>query len=148
MFAFMALLVSFWATDTKLLILLSKSMKERVGIGRPHSFPLVRGDYIYFKHPKFAKKAGYGADTGFAKKLIALPGDEIRVIEGRVQIYSNKRCIYDEAHKKDISPPITAQVIPRDYYFVSGDNIKSMDSRYQMMGLIHKDQIQGKWWGI
>ncbi len=124
-----------------------------------------RGDIVVFKPPQGADSdrcgvEGYDegqqpcprptdgrSDTNFIKRIVALPGDELRVVEGRV--YVNGRIWEEETDF--IRPASSCQycnlpksiTIPDDHYFMMGDNRgESADSRE--WGPVPKEWIIGQ----
>ena len=105
-----------------------------------------RGDIIVFKYPQDERR-------DFIKRIIAIPGDQV-AIRGQ-QVAVNGRAL-DEPYIKlspSAFPPNTAYcgyaygceatVVPRDSYFVMGDNRdNSQDSRY--WGFVRREKIKGK----
>lgn len=88
---------------------------------------LNRGDIILFRSP-FNEKYGFG------KRVIGLPGDEIRLEEGRVYL-NDKLLIEDYTEEGTKTWPTgryTSWVVPEGEVFVLGDNRQvggSSDSR-------------------
>ena len=84
-------------------------------------------------------------DDVIIKRVIGLPGE-------KVEYKDNKLYINDKEVKEDFTHEVThnftledinATKVPKDSYFVVGDNRgNSTDSR--IIGFIHKDQIRGK----
>lgn len=81
----------------------------------------------------------------YIKRVIGLPGEEVRIDNG--QVFVND-VVIDDAFGFDIireygnNLPL---VVPDDEYFVMGDNRnKSSDSRYTDVGTIYKEDIIGK----
>lgn len=82
----------------------------------------------------------------FVKRVIGLPGEKIQIIGSDIYINGEK---LDEHYGKDpitdggiANEPIT---LGEDEYFLMGDNrAVSFDSRYEEIGPIHKDAIDGK----
>lgn len=82
------------------------------------------------------------------KRIIGIPGDKIEYKDNKLHIndkhykenYLDGDTITNDFSLKEIT---NADKIPEGYYFVLGDNREeSKDSR--LIGLIKKDQIQGK----
>lgn len=104
-----------------------------------------RGDVIVFKAPPTYKDE-------FIKRVIALPGEEVKVEGG--SIYVNGRVLSEEYLPKDtriLSGKYTEEgkpvVVPNDAYFVLGDNRDhSLDSRN--IGPIEKQHITGRAWFV
>lgn len=86
------------------------------------------------------------SDDPIIKRIIGLPGEEVRVTNNK--LFINDKEIYQNFETNgntsdfDLSS-LDQEKIPEDYYFVLGDNrVNSIDSR--IIGLIHKDEIEGK----
>lgn len=126
--------------------------------------PVSRGDVIVFKWPVHPGQH-------FVKRVMGIPGDRIRLVNGRVLVNGSlakedyalyKRSPHDsfrdEFPSRPVpSPLITAKwwaeiplllrngdlLVPQDSYFVLGDNRnESLDSRY--WGLVPRENIVGK----
>ncbi|MBD0280800.1 MAG: signal peptidase I [Thermoleophilaceae bacterium] len=120
-----------------------------------------RGDIVVFKPPAGADSNVCGAehssqtacpaptqqrsDTNFIKRVVALPGDRLKIIDGAV--YVNGRRQKESYARLDptcgicnLPQPIR---IPKDHYFMMGDNRgESADSRE--WGPVPKEWIIGK----
>jgi signal peptidase I len=120
-----------------------------------------RGDIVVFKPPRGAdqnscavehpsdqgcpKETPERSETNFIKRVVAVPGDRIKVIEGSVYINGRRQ---DESFAKldpgcdtcNLPREIT---IPEDHYYMMGDNRgESADSR--VWGPVPKKWIIGK----
>lgn len=101
-----------------------------------------RGDVVVLHKPGFAKP--------FIKRIIAMPGDRIRLEEG--SIYINDTLLredYIPTEVRTISGTFLTdgeeKTIPSEQYVVLGDNRKnSEDSRYIEVGFIKREWLQGK----
>lgn len=106
-----------------------------------------RGDIIILKDP-------FDNSQDFVKRVIALPGERLKITDGRV--YINGRLL-DEPYLPQGEPWVASNnwptdaagsdgaVIPPGHYFVMGDNRNhSSDSR--VFGPISLDQIQSRAW--
>lgn len=100
-------------------------------------------DVIVFRYPK-------NTSVFFIKRIIGLPGDDVKISGGHVYINSQ---LQSESYLPsgvqtliDDSPDKTfEQVIPQNQYFVLGDNrTESSDSRE--WGMLPKSDIVGKYW--
>jgi|SRR5574344_811685 signal peptidase I len=109
-----------------------------------------RGDQVVFAFPGDTSK-------DFIKRCIAVPGDKIEMIDKvlyindieqvesyavhkDINIYHKDDFVPDEAIIRDNFGPI---VLPKDYYFMMGDNRdNSYDSRF--WGPLHKNYVKGK----
>lgn len=93
----------------------------------------------------------YQEDTYYIKRIIGLPGETVQ-IDQMGTIYINGE-VLEESYGKEViaadnlglaSEPIT---LGADEYFVLGDNRNnSIDSRFEMVGNIHRDDIVGRAW--
>jgi len=102
--------------------------------------PPQRGDIIVFKPPNEDSR-------DFIKRVIALPGDRIRITNAVV--YINGQVLHEpylpEAWTYNNTWPADGQdkLVPTDQYFVMGDNRNhSSDSR--SFGFVELDAILGK----
>jgi len=106
-----------------------------------------RGDIVILKDP-------FDNQQDFVKRVIALPGERLRITSGR--IYINGRLLNEPYLPKD-DPWVTngnwpngtsdpsAEIIPAGKYFVMGDNRNhSSDSR--VFGPVRLDQIESRAW--
>jgi signal peptidase I len=101
-----------------------------------------RGEIVVFKTPA-AAKARCGAGGTFVKRLIGLPGNTWAERNGYVYI-NGKRLNepYIKADRRD-SETHPAQKIPKDHYFMMGDNRQSScDSR--VWGTVPKPNLIGE----
>jgi signal peptidase I len=103
-----------------------------------------RGNVIVFKYPR---------DTSqyFIKRIIGLPGEKVKVADGRVTIYNDKHPdgqVLDEPYlpNQDVTFGGEGTVtLGSDEYFVLGDNRQaSSDSR--VWGILPKSDIVGQVW--
>jgi signal peptidase I len=100
-----------------------------------------RGDVVVFIYPK---------DTGkdFIKRLVATEGESIAIINGT--IYVNDKPLTEKPfntnyyyNRGDYGEAGGKVVVPKDSYFVMGDNsASSQDSRY--WGFVPKNNVVGK----
>ena len=101
-----------------------------------------RGDVVCF-YPK-----GNENSHLYVKRIIALPGESVQIIDGYVYI-DGVRFNEDESYDK-IADPGDAQalfLLGNDEYFVLGDNRNnSEDSRNGNIGAVKKDTLIGKVW--
>lgn len=100
-----------------------------------------RGDIIVFIFPGDRKK-------DFIKRLVGLPADTVEIKNG--SIYINDKPLLDSVfsqryyyNKGDYAKEGVKITVPKDSYFVMGDNsASSMDSRY--WGFLAKKELLGK----
>lgn len=90
----------------------------------------------------------YSEDVNYIKRIIGLPGESVRIEEGK--IYINDRPVFDVHGKGEMTDAGIAEEtveLGSDEYFVLGDNREaSKDSRDKDVGLIKADKIIGKAW--
>lgn len=138
-------LLSFFATST------------RIVFNGTHSLP--HNGYLMFAWPKLVHRGGYIAasapetyrdqfeDLVFVKRVIGLPGDEIRHDRGGICIEDN--CFVPLLVEGTPFAPLTSEgVIPEGQYAAFADAPDSLDSRYDTVGLFTEAQIVAAGWPI
>lgn len=102
-----------------------------------------RYDIIVFK-----KTEKNGEQVEYIKRIVALPGETIQIIDGK--IYVNDEEIKDLRIKENIvNSGLAKEKIKLDYdeYFVIGDNINnSEDSRSNTVSNVKLREIEGRVW--
>ncbi len=102
-----------------------------------------RGDIVVFHYPNDPKNY-------FIKRVIALPGETVEIIDGQVKVYNddypNGIVLDERAYLDDIYTAQTRrETLKANEYFVLGDNrASSLDSRY--FGPISEDVVVGRVW--
>jgi signal peptidase I len=105
-----------------------------------------RGDVIVFKAP-------HNEDYDYIKRIIGLPGETVKILNGRVYINGLP---FDESEYLPSSTLTSAGkflkegeevAIPADKYFVLGDN-RSHSSDSRDWGFVNQDNIVGKAWFV
>ena len=100
-----------------------------------------RGEVIVFRYPENPKEY-------FLKRIIGLPGETVKVAEGRVYIYNQSHpegLIISEEYLSGnlLTAGEKTTLLGQNQYFVMGDNRDfSYDARY--WGFVSHEQIKGK----
>ncbi len=109
-----------------------------------HFWRPKRGDIIVFKTPPLAETR-CGAGGTFVKRLIGLPGDRWEERNGYVYI-NGKRLnepYVEQKRRLEDGKTLTEQTIPKDHFFMMGDNRgSSCDSRE--WGTVPRANLIGK----
>lgn len=99
-----------------------------------------RGDIVVFKSNL---KTDTGKEKLLIKRIIALPGDKISILDG--QVFINDRKIEENYIAGDYTEGYIDIIVPEDEVFVMGDNRgNSLDSRDDILGLVKFNTIMGK----
>jgi signal peptidase I len=108
----------------------------RFGLGE-----IERGDTVVFKFPM-------APDKSYIKRVIAVPGDRVRIEAG--QVYVNDKPLAEEYVKErdaaswpSAPQRLSDRVVPRGKYFVLGDN-RSSSSDSRAWGFVPRENIYGK----
>jgi signal peptidase I len=101
-----------------------------------HFAEIHRGDVVVFHYPRDPQKS-------YIKRVIAVPGDELRIDDGRT--YINGRLLWEPYVPRRFhdSRSQDAMVIQPDQYFVMGDH-RSISSDSRDFGPVPRDLIYGK----
>ncbi len=99
-----------------------------------------RGEIIIFKYPLDMHK-------DFVKRLIAVPGDEVKIKEGEIFIDGKvvKNPLIDDRYYYDAGlygSEFPAKIPPDSYYVLGDNSINSKDSRY--WGFVPGKNLVGK----
>src|SRR5579871_5066931 len=97
---------------------------------------IQRGDIVVFRYPRDQRKS-------FIKRVIGLPGDRVRVFDGRV--YLNGRLTSESYVPQDYldSRSYPEVKVPADSYYVLGDH-RSMSNDSRDFGPVQRSYIYGK----
>lgn len=96
-----------------------------------------RGDIVIFKFPD-------DESQNFVKRVIGLPGEHIRIEDGKIYINGKQ---LDDTYAKEAWDYTADEefVVPADSYFMMGDNRNnSEDSRFWNNKYVKKNKILGK----
>ena len=95
-----------------------------------------RGELVIFQFP-------YDRSRKFVKRVIAVPGDTLEIKAGSIII--NSQAISEPYVSTSSKEDVRALTVPRNSYFVLGDNRQnSQDSR--SFGLVSSKDILGRAW--
>jgi signal peptidase I len=98
-----------------------------------------RGDIVVFNPTEKLREQNF--DKPFVKRVVGLPGETIEIKNGKV--YVDNQPLQEDYIAESPKKIIKQQIIPRDAYFVLGDNRNnSFDSQY--WGYLPQDLILGK----
>lgn len=86
-----------------------------------------------------------GKDQFFVKRVIALPGETVKITKGKVYVNNKEIKDYSKDHTTDPCELTTELHLSSDEYFVLGDNRdNSNDSRYKEVGPVKRSKIIGR----
>ena len=101
-----------------------------------HIASIERGDVVVFRYPRDPEKS-------YIKRVIALPGDTLRVDHGHVYVNGNLlHEPYVPAEYRD-NRSLAEMVIPAESYFMMGDH-RSISSDSRDFGPVDRSLIYGK----
>ena len=86
----------------------------------------------------------------FTKRVIGLPGD--RIIQNKTHLtikaqngaFAITFPLLTQSKEGQPLTPLSHEVIPQGYFFITGDHLHSFDSRYEEFGLVSMEKIYGK----
>ena len=101
-----------------------------------HISAIERGDVVVFRYPRDPEKS-------YIKRVIAVPGDTLRVDHGRVYVNGNLlHEPYVPLEYRD-SRSLAETVVPADSYFMMGDH-RSISSDSRDFGPVDRSLVYGK----
>ena len=101
-----------------------------------HVAAIERGDVVVFRYPRDPEKS-------YIKRVIALPGDRLRIDSGRVWLNGRR---LDESYVPEVyrdTRSMPQMVVPEDTYFMMGDH-RSISSDSREFGPVDRSLIYGK----
>ncbi|MCL2925719.1 MAG: signal peptidase I [Trichodesmium sp. MAG_R04] len=104
--------------------------------------PPVTGDIIVFEPPQQLQRYGYDKNQAFIKRIIGLPGDIIKIEHGIVSINEQPLAENYIAEPPEYALP-TSVKIPKDKYFVMGDNRNNSNDSH-VWGFLPRKNIIGR----
>ena len=97
-----------------------------------------RYEIIVFPGPK-------GGNQFFVKRVIGLPGEIVKIADGKVYVNNKEIKDYSKDHTTDAFELKKEIKLSSDEYFVLGDNRdNSNDSRYKEVGPVKRSKIVGR----
>jgi signal peptidase I len=108
-----------------------------------------RGDVIVFHPPGVGdvpvRDAHTEAEVTFIKRVVGLPGETVQAVDGRMLICRAPRVacrVLNEPYARSFTDDFGPVTVPRNAYFVLGDNrVSSEDSR--VWGTLPKHNVIG-----
>ena len=97
---------------------------------------IERGDVVVFHYPRDPEKS-------YIKRVIALPGDRLRIDHGRVWLNGQPQTEPYVPEKYQDTRSMAEIVVPEDTYFMMGDH-RSISSDSRDFGPVERDLIYGK----
>ena len=141
----LAAVLFFFVSSTRIVLNGSHSLPHNGYV--MFTWPLVisRGGYIAAVPPEHYREAL--ADLVMVKRVVGLPGDQIRHEDGALCI--RETCFEPMKVGERIFAPLTAEgTIPPDQYAAFADAPDSLDSRYETVGFFSRSQIAAAGWPI
>jgi len=101
-----------------------------------HIAAVERGDIVVFHYPRDPEKS-------YIKRVIALPGDRLRIIRGVVWL--NGRPLSEDYVPEEYrdTHSMSEMIVPQDFYFMMGDH-RSISSDSREFGPVARNLIYGK----
>lgn len=75
------------------------------------------------------------------KRIVGIPEDSVYFVNNNTVLINENFYMLHEDGIQHLNSQLINGKIPIDYYFLVGDNLPSLDSKY--FGLVHKDEIGG-----
>jgi signal peptidase I len=97
---------------------------------------IERGDVVVFRYPRDPEKS-------YIKRVIALPGDRLRIDHGQVWLNGKKLIESYVPEEFEDNRSMAEMVVPEDSYFMMGDH-RSISSDSREFGPVDRDLIYGK----
>jgi signal peptidase I len=101
-----------------------------------HVSAIERGDVVVFHYPRDPEKS-------YIKRVIALPGDRLRIDQGEVLLNGKPQPEYYVPEDYRDSRSMAEIVVPENSYFMMGDH-RSISSDSREFGPVERSLIYGK----
>lgn len=135
-----------FATYTQLLENVSESLDDVRYLLMLKSSKIKRGDIVSIQ----GHTPHYVGNHIFTKRVVGLPGDWIirnkthLTLKAQNGAFSIILPLLTQTKEGQPLTPLSHDVVPQGYLFVTGDHLRSFDSRYEEFGLVPMKKIYGK----
>ncbi len=100
-----------------------------------------QGDIVVFNPPDVPQLSAISKDNAFIKRVIGLPGQQVRVQQGRV--YVNDQPLQESYLAEPIRYELRSFVVPEGQVFVLGDN-RNYSNDSHVWGFLPRENIIGR----
>ena len=141
-----AIILAVLGTSTQLLENVSESLDDVRYLLILKSTKIKRGDIVSIQ----GHTPQYVGNYIFTKRVVGLPGDYIIRDEAHLTLkvqngaFAITLPILNQTKEGKPLTPLFSEVVPEGYCFVTGDHLRSFDSRYEEFGLVSMKKIYGK----
>jgi len=135
-----------FATYTQFLESVSESLDDVRYFLILKSSSIKRGDIVSIQ----GHTPHYVGDHIFTKRVVGLPGDWIirnkthLTLKAKNGAFSIILPLLTQTKEGQPLTPLSLEVVPQGYLFVTGDHLRSFDSRYKEFGLVKREKVWGK----
>ncbi len=142
---FSIILCSF-AIYTQLLENVSESLDDVRYLLILKTTKIKRGDIVSIQ----GHTPQYAGEHIFTKRVVGLPGDQIirnkthLTLKAQNGAFAITFPLLTQSKEGHPLTPLSLEVVPQGHVFVTGDHLRSFDSRYEEFGLVKKEKIYGK----
>lgn len=133
-------------TCTQLLENVSESLDDVRYLLILKTTKIKRGDIVSMR----GHSPQYVVEHIFTKRVVGLPGDWIIQNETHLTLKAQNGAfaitlpLLTQTKEGQPLTPLSLEVVPQGYLFVTGDHLRSFDSRYEEFGLVPMKKIYGK----
>jgi signal peptidase I len=133
-------------TCTQLLENVSESLDDVRYLLVLKSTKIKRGDIVSIQ----GHTPQYVGKHIFTKRVVGIPGDYIirdkthLTLKTQNGAFSITFPLLMQTKEGLTLTPLSLEIVPQGYFFVTGDHLRSFDSRYEEFGLVLKEKIYGK----
>ena len=135
-----------FATYTQLLENVSESLDDVRYLLMLKSTKVKRGDIVSIR----GHTPHYVGNYLFTKRVVGLPGDYITKDKTHLTLKAQNGAfaitlpLLTQSKEGQPLTPLSHDIVPQGYLFVTGDHLRSFDSRYEEFGLVPMKKIYGK----